>query len=156
MERKEDILYFRVPVLRAPILPLNSIRRHHMSSGRIVLLLYVALFSVSVVRISVTPQFVRENHGCVTCPYESPVRVMTGACAGFPNGLARVVFIFVAVLCRCHCCHIRFQVLQSAAPSPVPQFMLIATVLLRIQRFPAMSRSDSLSILTNIACILQF
>ncbi len=34
-------------------------RSHHMSSGRIGFFLYVALFSVSVVRISVTPQFVR-------------------------------------------------------------------------------------------------
>jgi hypothetical protein len=38
-------------------------RRHHMSSGRIGLLLYVALYSVSVVRISVTPQFVCSRSG---------------------------------------------------------------------------------------------
>ncbi len=38
-------------------------RSYHMSSGRIGLLLYVALFSVSVLSISVTPQFVCSSHG---------------------------------------------------------------------------------------------
>jgi len=37
-------------------------RSYHMSSGRIGLLLYVSLFSVSVVRISVTPEFVCSSH----------------------------------------------------------------------------------------------
>ncbi len=37
-------------------------RSHHMSSGRTGLLLYVALFSVSVVRVSVTPESVCSSH----------------------------------------------------------------------------------------------
>ncbi len=39
-----------------------SHRSHHMSSGRKGLLLYIALLSVSVVRISVTPEFVCSSH----------------------------------------------------------------------------------------------
>ncbi len=68
-------------------------RSHHMSSGRKGLLLYVALFSVSVVRISVTPQFVCSSHS-------------DGSEDRTINDLCRTFILFLDILptvpnCRC-------------------------------------------------------
>jgi hypothetical protein len=80
-------------------------RRRHMSSGWIGLLLYVALFSVSVVRISVTPQFACSSHS-----NGSEDRTINDLCCTF--------ILFLNVLPTVPSCHCKLRAKRTNPGRP--------------------------------------